>query len=167
MTNNTNNNAPVRVTSASDLLARYAAGGRDFHGADLRDADLRGANLRGATLSGATLSDADLRPIRADIETILAAAPGEVAGLLAALEAGRIDGRVYDGDCACLVGTIAHLRHEDVDHLTCPIIPDSQRPAERWFLAITPGDTPENNPVAAITAGWLRDWLANHPVPAS
>ena len=55
----------------NDLLKRYAAGERDFHGADLRWADLRRAdlcwadlrcaNLRGANLRGANLRWADLR----------------------------------------------------------------------------------------------------------
>jgi len=43
-----------------ELLQRYAAGERDFHGADLSGADLSGANLTGANLSGANLSGANL-----------------------------------------------------------------------------------------------------------
>ena len=48
-----NDDTPARVTSVSDLLARYAAGERDFrwanlYGANLYDANLTGANLRGA-----------------------------------------------------------------------------------------------------------------------
>ena len=56
--------------TGTELLKRYAAGERDFHGADLRRADLSGADLRRADLrwadlSGADLSGADLR--RADL----------------------------------------------------------------------------------------------------
>jgi hypothetical protein len=40
--------------------------------------------------------------------------------------------------------------------------PDPARPAERWFLAIRPGNTPENHAVAKITEGWIREWIALH-----
>jgi hypothetical protein len=33
-------------------------------------------------------------------------------------------------------------------------------PAERWFLAIKSGDTPETNPVAKITLEWIDEFLA-------
>ena len=46
-------------TTAADILARYAAGERDFHNANLRDADLYGAKLRYADLHYADLRDAD------------------------------------------------------------------------------------------------------------
>ena len=77
------------VSSARELLARYAKGDREFHwgllghsdlngvtlrnadlggtdlrGADLRGADLRGADLRGADLRGAQLDGTDLRGAR-------------------------------------------------------------------------------------------------------
>ena len=58
MSQTDNSNTPPQITSASDLLTRYAAGERDFHGANLSDANLSGAYLRGADLRGATLSGA-------------------------------------------------------------------------------------------------------------
>jgi uncharacterized protein YjbI with pentapeptide repeats len=45
---------------ASELLARYAAGERDFCGIALSGADLSGADLCGADLCGANLSEANL-----------------------------------------------------------------------------------------------------------
>jgi len=39
--------------TAKELLARYAAGQRDFRGVDLAGVDLSGANLSGACMTGA------------------------------------------------------------------------------------------------------------------
>ena len=137
-------------------------GGAYLGGADLGDAYLGGAYLRGAYLRGADLRGADLAPIRADVEAVLATSPHEVAGLLTALRAGEINGSVYEGACACLVGTFARLRgchYTEIPELE----PDSSRPAERWALAIRQGDTPETSQVSAITAEWVAEWLAAHP----
>ncbi len=153
-------------------------------GANLRDANLRGANLRdaylgGANLGGANLRDANLRDaylrganlrdaylggVKDDLRKVLDAAPGEVTGLLTALREGRIDGSQYQGQCACLVGTIANLRHEPHDALKIDLRPDASRPSEVWFLAIGRGDTPETSQVAAITAGWIEEWIAERGV---
>ena len=136
--------------------------GADLGGANLSGADLGGANLDGANLYGANLDGADLTRIRADFETVLASAPSEVAGLLAVLKDGCIDGTSYEGECACLVGTLANVR--GCLYTSIPgLQPDSERPAERWFLALRPGYTPENHPVAKITAEWIEAWLARQP----
>ena len=44
--------------------------------------------------------------------------------------------------------------------LPAPIAPNSDRPAERFFLGIGLGATPETNPVAAIVDDWICEWLA-------
>jgi uncharacterized protein YjbI with pentapeptide repeats len=152
--------ANLRDANLSDADLR----GANLRDANLSDADLRGANLSGANLSGAdlrgaNLSGADLRGVRCDLRAVLDSAPDEVVGLLTKLEAGEIDGNVYQGECACLVGTIANLK--GVDYTTIPnLAPNGGRPAERWFLAIGKGATPDNNPVAAITHDWICEWLA-------
>ena len=115
----------------------------------------------GANLDGANLDGASLRPIKADLFLILTSARAEAPGLLAALRAGRIDGSVYEGECACLVGTIANIRHVPVESLER----DAARPAERWFLGIRKGDTPATNPVAKITEGWIVEFLAANGIP--
>ena len=164
--------ANLRGANLSDADLR----GADLRGADLRGADLRGANLRvanlrvanlrGADLRGANLRGADLRgakvgqgeTARTDILDILAGAPAEVPELLAAIHEGRIDGSAYEGECACLVGTIANARGCPYEGLA-GIEPNSGRPAERWFWGIAPGHTPADNPFAALAAQWIESWL--------
>jgi hypothetical protein len=136
----------------------------NLSGADLSDANLSGADLSGADLSGADLRDADLRdanltPIRDDIWAVLSAAPAEVPALIEAIKAGRVDGSTYTGECACLVGTIANARKTDVESLG-PLQINSSRPAERFFLGIRKGDTPETNQFSKLTLEWSQEWLS-------
>lgn len=129
----------------------------------LGEASLARANLYRAILTRRQLASADLSQIRADIETVLAVCPEEVAALREALEAGRINGLRYDIKCCGLAGALAEAR--DVPCESLPgVTPNSTRPAERWFLAIRPGHTPSNNPIAAITAGWIDQWLDQHGI---
>ena len=79
--------------------------------------------------------------------------------MLAALRAGRVNGRSYEGECACFVGTVANLRGCHYDGMAA-LKPDPNSPAEKWFLAIRTGDTPETNQVAAITDDWICEFLA-------
>ena len=129
-------------------------------GADLEGANLKGADLTGADLKGADLKWADLTPIRDDLWAVLSSAPAEVEGLRKALVDGKVDGSAYSGDCACLVGTLAKIRgcaYTAIPGLT----PDGDRPAERFFIAIKPGDTPENSPPAKLAVEWIDAWLGN------
>ena len=125
--------------------------------------NLRDANLSGADLYGANLRDAKgvgdwLKVLRDDLRSVLDAAPNEVPGLLAALWAGEVDGSTYEGECACLVGTIANLRHEKHNAMKIDLRPDSSRPAEQWFLQISKGNTPLTNTNAAYAAAVIAHW---------
>ena len=134
--------------------------GANLRGAKLWGAKLWGANLWGADLRGANLGEANLTSIRDDFWAVLSGAPTEVVGLRQALTEGRIDGSTYHGDCACLVGTLANVRHCDLAAL--PFVKaDSNRLSERWFLQLHPGDTPDNSEAARITLEWLDTWLEN------
>lgn len=92
----------------------------------------------GANLSAANLRAADLTPIRDDVWAVLAAAPGEAYAVRDALAAGSVDGSVYEGPCACLVGTIANARGCKYDAIE-GLRPASWRPAERFFMSILSG----------------------------
>jgi hypothetical protein len=157
--------ADLRAADLSDANLRAAnlsaanLSAANLSAADLRAANLRDANLRAANLRAANLRAANLRDVREDLFAVLAKAPNEVTGLLAALREGRVDGTQYEGDCACLVGTIANLRHEPHDALKIDLEPDATRPAEVFFLAIGQGDTPENSAVSRVVVEWIEQWL--------
>jgi len=125
----------------------------DLRGADLRDADLRGANLRGANLRGA-----NLRSFKADFWAILTTARKEIPGLITAMREGRIDGSTYSGECACLVGTIANVRHVSADTLER----DSSRPAEQWFLMIKKGDKPGDDSGGGFALQQALEWAEEY-----
>ncbi len=132
-----------------------------LRGAVLRGAVLRGADLQGADLQDAVLQGADLRGVAfdklpqdfinqcsRDILFIFQCLKSELPAFKDKLIAGEIDGSQYTGDCACLVGTLAKTKGEDVDKI-CSSIPfyqkGTQNMGETWFLNIRKGDTPENN----------------------
>ena len=141
-------------------LGNANLGNADLRDADLGNANLGNANLRGADLRGADLRGADLSAIKHDLWAVLCSAPVEVSGLRMALIAGKVDGSTYSGKCACLVGTIANIRgcsHEELGSL----IPDANRPAERFFLMINKGDTPAKSQAAKIAVEWIDEWTRN------
>lgn len=128
--------------------------------ADLRWADLCWANLREADLRWANLRKADLTPIRDDLWAVLSASPREVPGLRQALLDGTVDGSVYEGDGACLIGTLANVKGCKFTALEF-VKPNRGRPAERFFLCIGKGETPEKNPAAKLAVAWIDQWLIN------
>jgi hypothetical protein len=116
--------------------------------------------IHAALAARADLRGADLTPIRDDLWAVLSSAPAEVPALLAALKEGRVDGSTYDGTCACLVGTLANAR--GCDYGAIPgLSPNSARPAERFFLAIQPGQMPETHAPSRIAVEWVEQWIAN------
>ena len=132
---------------------------RDQRGIAIKKALKSDSNLRDSNLRGSDLSDSNLTPIRDDLWAVLSGAPLEVDGLLSALKEGRVDGSTYEGECACLVGTIAHVAGTNYGSLAI-VKPDSSRPIERFFMGIRKGDTPETNQVSALAVEWTEDWRA-------
>jgi hypothetical protein len=144
-------------------LAGANLAGANLARANLAGANLAGANLARADLAGADLARANLDAIKEDFAKVLDLAKAEVIGLYKALLDGKIDGSVYDGECACLVGTIANVRGVKIAGLI-DLKPNSERPAERWFLAIRRGHTPESNPVASVTKDWLEEYMRKNDI---
>ena len=134
--------------------------GANLDGANLYGANLYGANLYGANLTRANLDGANLTPIRDDLWAVLSSAPREVPALIAALRDGRVNGSVYnDGECGCLVGTLAIARGVDA-HGIEGLEPNSRRAAEMFFLPIKRGDTAETNPHVKYALAWCEEWHA-------
>jgi hypothetical protein len=150
----------ARAVLRDAVLSGADLSGADLRGADLRDAVLSGADLSGADLRDAVLSGAVLSDQKNDFFDVLLRAPREVAGLRAALIAGRVDGSTYEGECACLVGTIAHVRGGQYNALGNGLAPNSSRPIERFFMSIRKGDTPETSQASAVVVGWLDEFVA-------
>lgn len=112
-----------------------------------------------------TLSKSEKDAARADIRKILLRAPDEVVGVRDALVEGRIEGSVYNGERCCLVGTIARLRGISTlrQALCLPleraIQYNEERPAERFFLNISAGDTPKTNGYSKLALKWIDEWI--------
>jgi hypothetical protein len=148
----------IKLTVKAALKAALSLRGADLSGADLRGADLSGADLSGAVLRGAVLRGAVLSPIRDDYWLVLLNAAQEIPALREALVNGKVDGSVYDGACACLVGTIANARKCCFNSLV-NIKPNSRRPIERFFLGIDQGDTPETSQFSKLAVQWLDEFV--------
>ena len=131
--------------------------GARLDGARLDGARLDCASLVGASLVGASLNGASLEFFKNDLWNVLLHVPHEIHGLALALKEGRVDGSVYQGECACLVGTIANLRGCNYSQLP-ELRPDSSRPAEQWFMSIRKGDTAESSVVVKLTLEWIQDF---------
>jgi hypothetical protein len=87
-------------------------------------------------------------------------ARAEVPGLIAALVEGRVDGSQYEGECACLVGTLANVR--GAEYTTA--FPDfsSSHPAEQWFLMIRKGDKPGDDSGGGFAALKALEWAVEY-----
>ena len=150
----------------------------NLRGANLREANLRGANLRGANLYGADLRGADLRG--ADLEKlpqdyinqcsrdmlfVFEHLKSELSAFREKLVNGEIDGTQYEGDCACLIGTLGKVGG-GIDKV-CKAIPfyekGLQNSGEQWFYQIRKGDTPEKSQFAAHALKLVDMVLAKKP----
>jgi len=138
----------------ADLSGAYLIDA-DLRGADLSGADLRGAALIDADLRGADLSGADLRQFKADFFMILAMGHAEVPHLIRALREGKVDGSTYDGECACLVGTLENGGASGIPH-------DSSSPAEQWFVPIRKGMKPGDNNEGGFRAAKALEWALEY-----
>ena len=155
----------------ADLIGANLIGanlrGADLIGANLIGANLRGADLIDANLIGANLRGADLSGFRSDLIAEILKLPDELENLRDCIAAGRIDGSTYEGECACLAGTIANHRnipgvsHGSVIFGNGPSFKvDASSPREHWFMNIRPGDTPDTNQCSNIALDWVNEAIA-------
>jgi hypothetical protein len=152
-------NADLSGAELSGANLRYAdLSGAELSGADLSGANLRYADLSGADLSGADLSYKDLRVFKHDFWGILLQFKNEIPDLIKAIKEGKIDGSVYEGDCCCLMGTIAKIKKEDIEEDNFDI-KDASSPIERWFTMIKPKMTPDNSFASKKALEWIEEFL--------
>ncbi len=136
----------------------------NLSGADLSGADLSGADLRSADLSGADLSGADLSVFKNDMFIVLLHGIKEISFLKQNIINGKIDGSTYDGDCACLSGTLANAarfnngKNEDKRIESIMNCRDSSRPIEVFFMGIKKGDTPDTNQFSKLALEWVEEF---------
>jgi hypothetical protein len=107
---------------------------------------------------------ANLSVIKDDFFAVLLRGKKEISFLKQAIIEGKIDGSTYDGECACLSGTLVNgavksngIQEEKIKELiySCR---SSSRPIERFFLGIKPGDTPENSQFSKLALEWLEEF---------
>jgi hypothetical protein len=92
-----------------------------------------------------------------DLWAVLLKSRNEIAELKQALIKGEIDGSKYDGECCCLMGTIAKIKkchYKVLPNLKA----DSSEPSEKWFMLLSPGMTPETSEVCKLTLNWIEEF---------
>ena len=142
----------------------------NLQGANLYYVDLQTANINGTIFNNCKNLDStniednglSLSYIKLDFQNSIKILPNEIEGLKQALLDGRVDGSQYEGECACLVGTLANNmgleNYKDLqDKHNFPIKSFSLR--ERWFMGIKKDDKPENSPIVKITVQWIDEVL--------
>jgi len=140
--------------SGTALVSGGRVSGGRVSGGWVSGGEVSGGEVKEGEIIG--LDPEEEKAIKNDLYEILAQNRAEVPGLLEKLREGKIEGSVYQGSCACLVGTIANIKQ--CDYRT--IGPNVDRPAEQWFLGISEGDTPENSAIAKHTEKWILEFLA-------
>ncbi len=157
--------ADLRWANLSEAnLSKANLSEADLSKADLRWANLSEADLRWANLSEANLRWANLSVIKADFFYVLLYGKNEIEFLKKNLIDGNIDGSTYEGECCCLSGTLKNGAiinngiEQDINVGKIMACRKAERPAERWFLAIRKGDTPDKSQAAKITLEWIEEF---------
>lgn len=110
------------------------------------------------------LTDANLLQFKSDLWRVLLMSQAEIPGLKKSLIEGRVDGSKYEGDCACLKGTIANVKGCSVED--AGLVKNVSEPSEQWFLQINEGDTAETSVVVKLTLKWIEEFEHYlNPVP--
>ena len=156
-------------------LRRADLRGADLRGADLQGADLQRADLQGAYLQGAYLRGADLRDAKnipeylinlykKDLLYVLIHSKYEVPVLKEKLIKGEIDGSQYEGECCCLIGTLA--KADGGMETFVNQIPFYEKGLENYseqlFWQIKKGDTAENNQFVKIALDTIEYFEKNY-----
>jgi uncharacterized protein YjbI with pentapeptide repeats len=156
---------PAADLTEADLsdadLSQASLVGAKLDRAKLTGTDLAGADLTEASLAGVDWTDVDVTKAnwsaaRAQLSALLSSIlPAEATALLEIVRKGKI------GESG-LVGTVAGMREFDL-----AINPTSVQAVERMCTGIKAGGTPATNPLAAMLADWIEEWLASPAADAA
>jgi len=122
-------------------------------GANLMFANLMYANLMYANLGGAkNIPESYINQCSRDMLFVFEHLKTELPFLREKLVKGQIDGTQYEGQCACLIGTLAKGDKKCIQKTVSCIpfyIKGLHNYCEQWFFQIRKGDTPQNSFFAA------------------
>ncbi len=140
---------------------------RNLRGADLSSADLRGADLSSADLYGAkNLPQWYINVCARDLLFVFEHLKNELPGLREKLVQGKVNGTQYEGDCACLIGSLANIQDKSTKEV-CNYLPfydmGLHNYGEQWFWNIKEGDTPESNEFSKQAVFLIDMVLAKKP----
>ncbi len=134
-----------------DTLEQAVKEDANLEGANLEDANLEDANLRYANLEGAnekTLPISYINQCSRDMLFVFEHLKSELPYLRDKLVSGHVNGSQYEGECACLIGSLGHGKKDCIDKVV-ESIPYYNKGlhnyCEQWFYQIHSGDTPETN----------------------
>lgn len=105
------------------------------------------------------MSSQALEIAKEDMFKILTLAVPEIPLLKKAIVEGKINGSTYEGECACLCGTIEKSGRFG---RKCDMR-DSSRPIEKFFMAINPTQTPKNNEFSKHALAWIEEFEKTLP----
>ena len=88
---------------------------------------------------------------------LLIHAKSEIESLKKAIIDGKIDGSTYEGECACLCGTLEKTKNTDLKNKIFDLR-DSSRPIEMFFQGIKKGDMPETNQFSKLALEWVEEF---------
>jgi len=157
-------NNTIKHTVAEAIKSGANLSWADLSEADLSKANLSWANLSKANLWEADLSGANLSVIKADMFYVLLNSLPELKFLKQNIIDGNIDGSTYEGECACLSGTlikgakITNGKQEKEVIKKIMDCRDSSRPIERFFLGIKIGDKPRNSQFSKLALEWIEEF---------
>ncbi len=141
--------------SASEVLsAGYSA-------PEVRAAGYSASALRSAGYSASALRDTELSSER-DIKNKCKKMGREESQFVCdTLYRGLMDGRQYGSieSCGCFLGSAAKKARLSVDDFCkkLGIKKNADSPAEKWFMGVSVGDTPENNYAAKKGVEWIEE----------
>jgi hypothetical protein len=132
--------------------------GSSFVGSSFVGSSFDGSSFVGSSFVGSSFDDSSFDgecDAKADFIEVISRARLEIPAMVKALREGRVNGSTYEGECACLVGTLENAGATGLPH-------DSERPIERWFMMISEGDKPGDSSPGGYAIGKALEWALEY-----